>query len=137
VRQVLHRPKDLCASAVAANPTRPSTTPESCRSWSKSRDWPALPMRSDRLHSCGRTVDLVDACFSYTDGNLVCGQDRATAPYRLVQSGDSGGPVVVNNGGSSASLAGIISGGNESGTVLTFTHINRVVSTMGVAVATY
>lgn len=72
-----------------------------------------------------------------TDVEMVCGLDRATSPYRLVQSGDSGGPVVVNNGGTSASLAGIISGGTPSGTTVYFTHINRVVNTMGVAVAHY
>lgn len=87
--------------------------------------------------SCGGKVDLVDICTNYTDGNMVCGLDRATAPYRLVQSGDSGGPVVVNNGGSSASLAGIISGGTSTGTTVYFTHINRVVNTMGVSVAHY
>lgn len=86
---------------------------------------------------CGGTVDLVDICVNYTDGNTVCGQDRANAAYRLVQSGDSGGPTVVNNGGSSASMAGIISGGTASGTSVYFTHINRVVNTLGVAVARY
>ncbi|WP_185260991.1 trypsin-like serine protease [Pseudarthrobacter sp. NBSH8] len=82
-------------------------------------------------------MDLVDICTIYTDGNTVCGLDRATASYRLVQSGDSGGPVVVNNGGSSASMAGIISGGTASGTTLYFTHINKIVNTKGVAVAHY
>lgn len=88
---------------------------------------------------CGAKVDLVNACVVYNAGlpssQLVCGLDRAVAPYVVNQKGDSGGPVVVNNG-SSLKLAGIVSGGigSPSNTVL-FTHINRIVSDLGVSVA--
>jgi hypothetical protein len=34
-------------------------------------------------------------------------------------------------------MAGIISGGTASGTSVYFTHINRVVNTLGVSVARY
>jgi hypothetical protein len=85
--------------------------------------------------SCNGTVDATEGCIELSDdsGNQinVCNQDFATSPGpRLVQHGDSGGPVLGDDGGSDATgiAVGVISGGNVGtdadpgpGTELNFT----------------
>jgi hypothetical protein len=79
------------------------------------------------LYACGGTVTLVNACVNEVDNSgttyYVCGQDIADAPNQIVQHGDSGGPVLVQTSGG-VQLAGVISGGNASGTEVNFSDAN-------------
>jgi hypothetical protein len=75
--------------------------------------------------NCSGKVTAVDVCESINDdGTLVniCNLDIATASTRLVQSGDSGGPVYEENG-STLHPEGIISAGSSNGLTLDFTDI--------------
>lgn len=70
--------------------------------------------------SCNGTIDSTEGCVTELDPETntdinVCDQDSAGSPGpRLVQSGDSGGPVVTDDGGSDQTgiFGGVISGGN-------------------------
>jgi hypothetical protein len=60
---------------------------------------------------------MTEGCVDETDGTTtfsVCNQDFAGNPngIRLVQHGDSGGPVLAHDGGFVTAAIGVISGGN-------------------------
>ncbi|WP_143167959.1 chymotrypsin family serine protease [Jatrophihabitans endophyticus] len=78
-------------------------------------------------YTCGGTVTAVKACANIDeDGTLhnVCGLDTATATHRLVQSGDSGGPVWDQASPAGYAInAGIISAGSDDGKTLLFEDI--------------
>lgn len=83
--------------------------------------------------SCNGTVNATEGCVELTDPTAgtttnVCNQDFASSPGpRLVQEGDSGGPVIGYDGGTDQTGidVGVISGGNVGnngpGTELNFT----------------
>lgn len=73
-------------------------------------------------YSCGATVQATNVCVNETEGSTtysVCGLDYATASHPIIQSGDSGGPVVMGSAGRPGHviLSGTISamGTNEQG----------------------
>lgn len=78
--------------------------------------------------NCTARVVAVNACMNVADDSggttYICGLAIATSTNssRLVQSGDSGGPVY--NSAASGIAKGIISAGNSSGTEVAFTMAN-------------
>ena len=90
-------------------------------------------------HICGATVSDVNICANVDENGTivtVCGLDRATAAVSVVQSGDSGGPVLAQESGSYAGIAGTISAGTPDGKQVLFTDGNRVTEVMGILPAT-
>lgn len=89
--------------------------------------------------SCGGTVTQINVCAQETEGSTsvtVCWLNIATASNRLTQAGDSGGPVLASYAGSTATLAGLISGGDAAGTTLAFADMGKIDSWFGTVVAT-
>jgi hypothetical protein len=77
-------------------------------------------------HSCGGKVSLINACVNVSEGSVVykvCGLDAAEAPTPIVQSGDSGGPVVVEGSGG-VQMAGTISAQSDEGKIVFFSDVN-------------
>lgn len=67
--------------------------------------------------SCNGTIDMTEGCVDQLDDSgttfLVCNQDFAVSSgARLVQHGDSGGPVFAADNGFISPSLGVISGGN-------------------------
>jgi len=79
-------------------------------------------------YACGATVTSTNVCANISDNGTivtVCGLDVADAPTKVVQSGDSGGPVVIQATGG-VQLAGTISAQANSGTRVLFTDVNQL-----------
>lgn len=88
--------------------------------------------------SCGGIVQHVNECVHENDQGVtynICGLDEATSSHRLIQPGDSGGPVLSNIPDGSVHVSGLISGGNTAGTDLLFTDIVRFEGAFGGAPA--
>lgn len=90
--------------------------------------------------SCNGYIYGVDACLDLLDdeGNIVhvCNQALAEARGdRLVQAGDSGGPVYNYNDQLRLTAQGIISGGTDDGMELNLTQMHNALSTFGATVA--
>lgn len=79
-------------------------------------------------YACGATVQATNVCANISDNGAivtVCGLDVASAPRRIVQSGDSGGPVVVPASGG-VQLAGTISAQANYGTTVLFSDVAQL-----------
>lgn len=79
-------------------------------------------------YACGATVTSTNVCANISDNGTivtVCGLDVASAPRKIVQSGDSGGPVVTPVSGG-VQLAGTISAQANYGTTVLFTDVNQL-----------
>jgi len=78
--------------------------------------------------NCAGDVTAVDVCENINDDGTivkVCNLDTAVASTRLVQSGDSGGPVYLRSG-STLHPEGLISAGSTDGHNLDFSDIGFV-----------
>ena len=86
--------------------------------------------------SCGK-VTLVNFCWLLS-GNISCGLDLAQADYRLVQGGDSGGPVYSYNLNGLLNARGIIAGmqGSDGHTAF-YTDITPMQNVLHVNVLPY
>lgn len=76
-------------------------------------------------YACGGRVSLINACVNVSEGSViysVCGLDAAVAPTPIVQSGDSGGPVVVLVSGG-VQMAGTISAQSDGGKTVFFADV--------------
>jgi hypothetical protein len=88
-------------------------------------------------YTCGATVTSTDVCANISDNGAiitVCGLDVADASKQIVQSGDSGGPVVTPVSGG-VQLAGTISAQANSGTRVLFTDVNKLQTTFNGTIA--
>lgn len=89
--------------------------------------------------NCTARVAAVNACLNVADETghttYICGLAIATSTNssRLVQPGDSGGPVYDSP--TSGIAKGIISAGNSSGTEVSFTMANLMASNFSVTIA--
>jgi len=88
-------------------------------------------------YACGATVQATNVCANVSDNGAivtVCGLDVASAPRKVVQSGDSGGPVVVQASGG-VQLAGTISAQANYGTTVLFSDVAQLQSAFAGTVA--
>ncbi|HEX9089714.1 MAG TPA: hypothetical protein VF867_19640 [Arthrobacter sp.] len=79
-------------------------------------------------YTCGATVTATDVCANVSENGsivTVCGLDIADAPTKVVQSGDSGGPVVIQSG-TGVQIAGTISAQANNGTRVLFTDVRHL-----------
>ncbi|HEY5224888.1 MAG TPA: hypothetical protein VIJ18_17800 [Microbacteriaceae bacterium] len=89
-------------------------------------------------HTCGATVASVNTCANINDNGtnfVVCGLDIANANVRVVQAGDSGGPVLTGETSTSTQIAGSISAGSSDGLQVLFTDSGRQSDVFGVTPA--
>jgi hypothetical protein len=93
--------------------------------------------------NCGATILAVNTCVNLQEGSTTikaCNQAIAQSinSNPIVQAGDSGGPVFIQNGSLLPLAQGIISGGNLNssgfGTEVNFTQIQNATATFGVQV---
>lgn len=76
-------------------------------------------------YACGGKVSLINACINVVEGTVttkVCGLDVADSATPIVQSGDSGGPVVVPVSGG-VQMAGTISAQSNGGKTVFFSDV--------------
>lgn len=94
----------------------------------KSSTYAGTPVCTDGSftgYACGGKVSLINACINIAEGSVtykVCGLDAAVAPTPIVQSGDSGGPVVVPVSGG-VQMAGTISAQSDGGKTVFFSDV--------------
>ncbi|MBT8163482.1 S1 family peptidase [Arthrobacter sp. GN70] len=88
-------------------------------------------------YACGGTVSFTNACANISEGSVVyyvCGLDIADSATPIVQSGDSGGPVVVPTSGG-VLMAGTISAQSNGGKEVLFSDVNYLQQVFAVSVA--
>lgn len=91
--------------------------------------------------NCSATISAINACLNLNDSGTVvrvCNQALADSTSgRIVQHGDSGGPVLRHTSTLDQVVGvGLISGGSDNGLHLNFTQIQNFASTFGVSVVT-
>ncbi|MDI6102454.1 hypothetical protein QLQ12_27925 [Actinoplanes sp. NEAU-A12] len=91
--------------------------------------------------NCSATISAINACLNLNDnGTIVRVCDQALADStsgRIVQHGDSGGPVLRHTTTFEEAVGvELISGGNDNGRHMNFTQIQDFSSTFGVNVVT-
>lgn len=88
------------------------------------------------LENCEGVITTADGCFivGTPGGGTVrtCHQDETTSGSRIVQSGDSGGPVYIYLGVPPTSLSalGLITAGNQAGTIALFSRLTYVLNAL-------